>query len=255
MRHGRGRFLNSYASRQREFLTIMALTIAACANGQTSQDSSVITPLSPAMRAAMTGKSWKPGCPVSLDDLAAVEVRYFGFDNVAHTGTLVVNKRFATDVSKIFQELFAIHFPINKVSPWEIYGPDVYAEGDITVGFYCEKADDAPDEWSGHAYGIAIDINPLDNPFRDAKKGWWPKSADKFGIRDKGRGKILSGNEAFQIFARHGWAWGGFYVGEPDYMHFYKATIGGGGNPLERPYVATELKYVPGGALEAVQPK
>jgi len=244
-----------HASYRWKFTAATALALCVCASAQLSSTGPRISPLSADQRAAMTGKSWKPGCPVPLEDLSAVQVTYLGFDRATHEGTLVVHKRFAADASKIFQELYAIHFPINKVSPWENYGPDVYAEQDITVGFYCEKADDAPNEWSGHAYGLAIDINPLDNPFRDAKKGWWPKVSASIAARDDGRGKVSPNSEAFRIFARHGWAWGGFYIGEPDYMHFYKFTVGGGPNPLERPYVATELQYVPGGALEASQPK
>ncbi len=184
-----------------------------------------------------------------------LQVTYFGFDSVTHQGPLVVHKRFAEEALAIFDELYAIRFPINKIAPWEQYGPDVYAENDITVGFYCEKADDAPDEWSGHAYGVAIDINPRDNPFRNEKTGWWPKVSVALVPRDGGKGKIAPDTEAFQIFSRHGWAWGGFYVGEPDLMHFYKLTYGGSGNVLERPYVATGLQYVPGGKMEAAQPK
>jgi hypothetical protein len=233
----------------------MAFALSAYASAQTPASAPNISPLSADMRTAMTGKSWKPGCPVPLDDLAAVQVTYFGFDGLTHQGTLVVHKRFAPDAAKIFQELYEVRFPINKVSPWENYGPDVYAEQDITVGFYCERADDAPNEWSGHAYGVAIDLNPRENPFRDVKKGWWPKTSDVLAPRDGGKGKISPDTEAFRIFARYGWAWGGFYVGEPDLMHFYKFTIGGTGSPLERPYVVTGLQYVPGGAFEASQPK
>jgi hypothetical protein len=233
--------------------TLFALSL--CVNAQTTSVNPKISPLSADMRAAMTGKSWKDGCPVPLDDLAAVQVTYLGFDSLTHDGVLVVHKRFAADASAIFQELYETHFPINKVSPWENYGPDVYAEKDVTVGFYCRRADDAPTEWSGHAYGVAIDINPLENPFRNVEKGWWPKVSETLAPRDGGRGKVAPNTEAFRIFARHGWAWGGFYVGEPDYMHFYKLTIGGTGNVLERPYAATGLEYIPGGAMEAAQPK
>jgi D-alanyl-D-alanine carboxypeptidase len=236
-------------------LASLTFALSTCATAQTPPANPKIHPLTPTQRSAMTGKSWKPECPVPLDDLAAVEVTYFGFDAQTHHGTLIVHKRFASDASKIFSELYAIHFPIHKVSPWENYGPDVYAEQDITVGFYCEKADDAPDEWSGHAYGVAIDLNPLENPFRDAKKGWWPKASIPLAPRDNVKGKVFPNSPAFNVFASHGWAWGGFYVGEPDYMHFYKLTVGGSGNVLERPYAATGLQYIPGGAMEAAQPK
>ncbi|HEY3741209.1 MAG TPA: M15 family metallopeptidase [Bryobacteraceae bacterium] len=182
------------------------------------------SPLSPAARAAMTGVSWKPGCPVPLDDLVAVKVKYLGFDGSRHEGTVVVNKRFADDIVHIFADLYGIHFAIHKISPWENYGEDKYAEQDITTGYYCEKADDAPDQWSSHAYGIAVDINPLENPFRDKHKPWWPKGSAQFAIRDRGRGKVTSESGVVGIFAKYGWAWGGVEKDETDYMHFNKKT-------------------------------
>ena len=236
-------------------LVVFGLPTMVSAQTQANPNTSTISPLSTEMRTAMTGKSWKMGCPVSLDDLVVIRVPYFGFDEKPHNGDLVIHKRFAEEALEIFQGLFAIHFPITKVAPYEEYGPDVYAERDITVGFYCQKAQDSPGEWGGHAYGLAIDINPAENPFLDAKQGWWPKIAASRAPRDNARGKVSPTSEVFRVFARHGWAWGGFYVGEPDYMHFYKLTYGGTGNVLERPYAATGLQYVPGGAMEAAQPK
>jgi D-alanyl-D-alanine carboxypeptidase len=239
-------------------LTLVAATCLVTAQNSTTASphpQSRIAPLSDETKKRMTGTSWNSDCPVRLEDLSAVKVTYVGFDGATHEGEIIIHKRFANDVLAIFDELYAIRFPINKVAPWEEYGPDVYAEKDITVGYYCRKADDAPGEWSGHAYGVAIDINPLDNPFRNTKTGWWPKSSAALVPRDGGRGKISPGSDAFQIFAHHGWAWGGFYVGEPDLMHFYKETYGGTGNVLERPYVVTGFEYVPGGAMEAAQPK
>ncbi|MGO9259264.1 MAG: M15 family metallopeptidase [Bryobacteraceae bacterium] len=199
----------------------LALAISGRAMAQVAPDPNIV-PLSREVRMAMTGRSWNPCCPVPLDDLVGVSVRYIGFDGFTHDGILVVHKRVATDVSHIFAELYDIHFPINRISPWENYGPDKYAEQDITVGFYCEKADDAPGEWSSHAYGIAIDINPLENPFRMLQKPWWPKGSAVFAPRDGGRGKVSAESNAFRIFARYGWGWGGLYKGETDYMHFYK---------------------------------
>jgi hypothetical protein len=78
---------------------VAALALSACAGAQVSESAPQISPLSADMRAAMTGKSWKPGCLVPLDDLAAVQVTYLGFDGLTHNGTLVVHKRFAADAS------------------------------------------------------------------------------------------------------------------------------------------------------------
>ena len=88
-------------------------------SAQTPSGNPNISPLSAEMRAAMTGKSWKPECPVPLDDLMAVHVTYLGFDGGTHPGTLVVHKRFAAEAAQIFDELYKVRFPINKIDPWE----------------------------------------------------------------------------------------------------------------------------------------
>jgi hypothetical protein len=212
-----------------------------------------ISPLSEAAKTAMTGKAWNPGCPVRLEDLVAVTVKYVGFDGATHDGIIVIHKRFADDVSAIFKELYAIKFPIHTVSTYENYEVGKSGYSDATVGFYCRKAQDAPTEWSGHAYGAAVDINPLENPFLDAKDGWWPEGTAAMAPRDGGKGKASPSTEALRIFASHGWAWGGFYIGEPDYMHFYKLTVGAG-NPLERHYVVNRMDFLPEGGAVAATP-
>jgi hypothetical protein len=228
--------------------------LSAWASAQDKPNGPVTSPLSSETKAAMMGKSWKPECPVALDDLASVRVTYIDFDGHTQEGKLIVHKRIADDTSKLFQELYSIRFPIHKVAPWEDYGPDVYAQQNITVGYYCEKADDAPTEWSSHAYGMAIDINPLLNPFLDLHHQWWPKIAAQNVARDSGQGKVSAQTEVFRIFTRHGWAWGGFDAGVPDYMHFNKVAVGDGAK-MDRPYIVTGLQYIPNGATEAAQPK
>jgi hypothetical protein len=245
--------------RKRRLKSITTITISfpsVSAMGQSNQVEPKVRLLANAERAAMTGKSWSPGCPVPLDDLRSVRVRYYGFDRLTHEGKLAIHRRFAEEASAIFEELYELRFLINKIDPYENYevgGGN--AANNVTVGFYCRKAQDAPGEWSGHAYGIAVDLNPFDNPFHDAKECWWPKGTRSRSERDDATGKVSPNSEAFRIFARHGWAWGGFYAGEPDYIHFYKTTVGGAGKVLERPYVATGLEYVPDGAAAAGKAK
>jgi hypothetical protein len=70
--------------------TFIASALAA-SGPAAAADLSSVSPLSPETRAAMTGKSWHVGCPVALNDLAAVQVTYFGFDHGTHTGTIVVH--------------------------------------------------------------------------------------------------------------------------------------------------------------------
>jgi hypothetical protein len=240
-------------SRMLKFIAV-ALWAPLCLSAQTKSPQPAISPLSAGMKATMTGKSWKQGCPVSLDDLALVRVKYLGFDGLAHEGKLVVHQRIADDVVSVFDDLFKARFPIQKIGFWDDYGGGVYAEQNITVGFYCEKADDAPTEWSSHAYGMAIDINPFLNPFLDLQHKWWPLAAVSNVPRDRTRGKVSTESAVFAIFTRHGWAWGGFDAGVPDYMHFAKVTVGDGAK-MDRAYIVTGLKYVPNGATERAQPK
>lgn len=203
-----------------------------------------IQSLSAPTQRAMVGRSWTAECPVPLADLVAVSVKYMGFDGAAHDGTIVIHKRFAADVADIFRDLYTIKFPIRNISTYENYEVGKSAYADATVGFYCRRAQDAPNEWSGHAYGAAMDINPLENPFLDPKDGWWPETASSNAARDDGQGKISARTKVLSIFARHGWAWGGFYDGGPDYMHFYKLTVGKG-SPLERHYVVNAMDFLP----------
>ncbi|MFQ8433549.1 M15 family metallopeptidase [Amaricoccus sp. W119] len=216
------------------------LLAGACWNSAAADE---IAPLSPEARAAMRGSSWSAGCPVSLDDLAAVEVRFIGFDGEEHGGTIVVHEQLAREVAAIFEQLRAAKFPIGTVAPWEQYGARVYAEKNVTTGFYCETAQDDPGEWSSHAYGYAIDVNPLLNPFHDPSSGWWPSPAAANAPRDDAPGKISPGSAAFAIFAAHGWAWGGFETGDVDYMHFIKVTYGSEAAYPDRPYAAESLEY------------
>lgn len=224
----------------------LAAAIAAVVVGPAgAAEPGAIAPLSPEMRAAMTGKSWQEDCPVGLDDLAAVTVAYVDFAGAEQIGVVVIHKQLAADIADIFGQLHAAGFPMAVVAPWEEYGPDVYAEKNVTTGFYCEKAQDDPGEWSSHAYGYAVDINPLLNPFRDPKEGWWPAGAGGEAARDGAPGKIAAGSTAFDILAEHGWAWGGFEEPDVDYMHFIKVAYGADVGYPDRPYAATRLEYRP----------
>jgi len=229
--------------RKRRAIVALALVYAMAAAAAPSAHAAQISPLAPAIRRAMTGVAWHPGCPVPLDDLRAVRIRYFGFDARTHAGTLVVHRRFAASAAAVFADLYALRFPIERVAGWEAYGPDRYAEQNVTVGFYCEKADDAPTEWSSHAYGMAIDINPRLNPFRNPGRPWWPRNAGPHA-RTRAPGTIWAGGPAFLAFARHGWKWGGFDPVAVDYMHFSKVTVGSG-DPTRRHYEVTRFDYTP----------
>ena len=127
---------------------------------------SSVRPISPAVRARM-GTTWKPGCPVGLADLRYVTVSFRGFDGRAHTGELVVHRRVAAEVVSVFARLYRARFPIEEMRL--VTGADLTArptgDGNNTAAFVCRAARQQT-RWSAHAYGLAIDVDPFQNPYR-----------------------------------------------------------------------------------------
>ncbi len=178
--------------------------------------------LSPAQRKAMTPSVWRPGCPVALSGLRRVTITYVGFDGRAHRGALVVNRSVAAPVARAFGELYAARFAIRRMVPIEAYGGDDFRsiEADNTSAFNCRPATGSS-HWSEHAYGRAIDLDPLENPY--VSGGRTSHTASRPYL-DRGRvagrpGVITEGGVVTRAFARIGWGWGGRWSGTRDYQH------------------------------------
>jgi hypothetical protein len=181
-----------------------------------------IAVLSPAQRRAMTPRVWRPGCPVALSDLRRVTLTYVGFDGRAHQGALIVNRAVAAPVARAFGDLYAARFPIRRMLPIEAYGGSDFAsiEADNTSAFNCRSATGST-HWSEHAYGEAIDIDPIENPYVDNGTTSHPASrpyADRARVRTR-PGVIADGGVVTRAFARIGWGWGGRWSGPRDYQH------------------------------------
>jgi len=178
--------------------------------------------LSPAQRRAMTPKVWRPGCPVGLDDLRRVTITYVGFDGRSHRGALVVNRTVAAPVARAFGQLYAARFPIRRMLPIEAYGGDDFRsiEADNTSAFNCRSATGSS-HWSEHAYGRAIDLDPLENPYVSGGRTSHAASRpylDRAAVARR-RGVITAGGVVTRAFARIGWGWGGSWSGTRDYQH------------------------------------
>jgi hypothetical protein len=178
--------------------------------------------LSPAQRRAMTPKVWRPGCPVGLADLRRVTITYVGFDGQSHQGALVVNRTVAAPVARAFGELYAARFRIRRMVPIEAYGGDDFRsiEADNTSAFNCRSATGSS-HWSEHAYGRAIDLDPLENPYVSGGQTSHAASRpylDRAGVA-RLPGVITAGGVVTNAFARIGWGWGGSWNGTRDYQH------------------------------------
>ena len=181
----------------------------------------VIAPISAALAQRMTGVSWRPSCPVGLSDLRSVKVTFWGFDATSHTGTLVVHRRVAAQVVRVMGRLYATRFPIRRMVPVDVYGGDDFRsiEADNTSAFNCRAATGGS-RWSEHAYGRAIDLNPLENPY--VSGGSTSHSASRRYLDRSLRlpGMVHAGDAAVRAFAAEGWGWGGVWSGVRDYQHF-----------------------------------
>ncbi len=115
----------------------------------------------------MTGRSWRLGCPVGLDDLRLLTVSYWGFDGQPHAGNLVVHRDHAAALLAAFHSLFDQHFPIERIQLVDDFGADDAASmaANNTSAFNCRAIDGHPGVWSEHSYGWAVDINPVQNPW------------------------------------------------------------------------------------------
>jgi hypothetical protein len=181
-----------------------------------------ISELSPELRGRMSGSSWRAGCPVGLDDLRLVRVTHRTFEGKARRGNLVVHRWFAREIVRVFRKLYEERFPIRRMVLVDRYGADDMRsmKADNTSAFNCRYRNGVCCRWSMHAYGKAIDINPVENPY----VGSWgvsPPNGARYRDRTpKRRGMISHGDAVWKAFRRIGWEWGGDWGWPIDYQHF-----------------------------------
>ncbi len=175
------------------------------------------------VRRADLSSSWRPGCPVSPERLRRLRLSYWGFDGRRHLGDLVVRDRVAQDVVSVFRVLYRERFPLRRLEPVDRYRGDDDASiaADNTSGFNCRGAVSAgARHWSMHAYGEAIDVNPVENPYVLGGRVA-PPAGRRFLDRSRSRaGMAVAGGVLVHAFDSIGWGWGGRWSGSQDYQHF-----------------------------------
>jgi hypothetical protein len=177
--------------------------------------------ISPVPLAILARSTWQPDCPVAVDDLRYLTMSFWGFDDRAHTGEMIVNSTVATAVTKAFGELYARHFPIEAMqvtTPAELTVPPT-GDGNNTSAFVCRPTR-GQTTWSAHAYGLAVDLNPFCNPYINGNLVI-PALASAYLDRTNHRpGMVLPGDRTVGAFAAIGWSWGGSWNVPKDWMHF-----------------------------------
>ena len=171
---------------------------------------------------------WHRGCPVALSGLRVLTVTHRGFDGKDHRGQLIVNAGAAKPLQGVFRRLHQLRFPIRHMRIADYYGPKRGRprDGDVTQSFECRQAVPSPctggtgtGTWSMHAYGLAVDLNPRENPYVGCGQSRDPTAQ---AYRDRSRRRRgMVGGRTVRAFGAAGWGWGGSWTGDTkDYMHF-----------------------------------
>src|SRR5829696_697467 len=207
-------------------LVLLALVASQASQAAVERYRYAIQPLSKPLRAQLTPRFWRSGCPVQLWNLRLLSVSHWGFDNEVHTGQLIVRHDVAAPLARVFRRLYELRFPIRHMRFSDAYGPPRSrpADGDISGSFECRKAVPSPcgtgtGNWSNHAYGKAVDLNPVENPYVGCGATRNAKSRPYLNRSRLRPGMVTPA--VVSAFRSIGWGWGGSWAGNTkDYMHF-----------------------------------
>ena len=207
-------------------LRLLALPLAVVA--LQAYESSVRELPAPLEASLEKTNSWHAGCPAGLSDLRLLTVTHWDWEGRPRTGQLVVHEDVAQSLRQVFKRLYQLRFPIRHMRLADMYGPRRARpeDGDITGSFRCRQSVPSPcvggnasGRWSNHAYGYAIDINPVENPYVGCGQ-----TRDPTSVRYMDRSRLRKGMvtpAVVRAFRSIGWGWGGDWSGETkDYMHF-----------------------------------
>jgi hypothetical protein len=153
-----------------------------------------------------------------LDNQVLIDVVYYGFDGQIHRGQLVADARVAGDLQEVFMLMLDIRFPLESVVPIsQLDWDDFESMRQNNTSAFNYRNVPFSDRLSRHAYGLAIDINPVQNPYYTGLQVF-PEGA----VYDTTTsGTLYDGHPVVHIFRTLGWRWGGDWR-EKDYQHFDK---------------------------------
>lgn len=171
------------------------------------------------------GKSYKDNCTVSLACLRYIQLSHYGFDGLIHTGELIVNTSIEDEIICIFKELFAMQYCIEKLRLVDDYdADDLLSMADNNSSCFNYRTIEGSDKLSNHSKGLAIDINPLYNPYVRTIHGSisiLPGNGVPYADRSLDCPYYIhKGDACYRIFKKYGFSWGGEWTTSKDYQHF-----------------------------------
>ena len=202
------------------------LCITLSMQGQNSSEGFSSEPIPDAVWQKMQGKSYVSNPYISRKDLRYLRVLHWDYDDQPHQGELVCNRLIADKLLAIFRELYQAHYPIQRIRLADEYDAnDELQMRDNNTSCFCYRNVSGSKNLSKHARGLAIDINPLYNPYiryrKDGSQIIEPANAKPYANRSKQyRYKIEKGDLCHQLFLKHGFTWGGSWRTMKDYQHF-----------------------------------
>lgn len=173
----------------------------------------------------MQGKSYKKDCPIPRKDLRYLHILHKTLDGGTAEGELVCHKIIADDLLEIFKELYDKNYPIERMKLVDDYDADDEASmTDNNSSCFNYRTISNSSKISKHGLGIAVDINPLYNPYTKKVKGKRtvePAAGEPYLDRDGDFPyKIDEDDLCYQLFTDHGFSWGGAWNSCKDYQHF-----------------------------------
>jgi poly-gamma-glutamate synthesis protein (capsule biosynthesis protein) len=168
----------------------------------------------------------RAACPVALKDLRYLRMSFVRFNGKTGTGEMVVHEDQANAVVGVFRRLYDAQWPIRRMRLVDDYqgDDDLSMSADNTSAYNCRLVGGGT-EWSEHAYGRAIDLNPVENPYVTDSAVVPPEGRqfariDRSADADVPRGAIRADDVVVAAFARIGWEWGAEWSSSSDYQHF-----------------------------------
>lgn len=185
-------------------------------------------PIPDAVFSRMKGKSFKNDCTVERGDLRYLTVLICDGNGLTARGEMVCNREIARDLLEIFYDLYQAKYPIDRMELIDNFDADDVSsmEANNSSCFNFRRIAGRK-KLSKHALGMAVDINPLYNPWvrrnKDGSLNVSPESGRRYADRRKDfKYKIDKSDLAYRLFLVHGFQWGGAWNSSKDYQHFEK---------------------------------
>jgi hypothetical protein len=204
-------------------LVSIALVAVAAPPAQPSNGFySDVSRISPRLKRYMTGNSWHRGCPIPIRRLRLIRVSFHGFHGDRRIGKLVANRDAVRALVRALRSMYRNGFRIRRMRLVDRYGGSDRRSmrADNTSAFNCRRVAGTT-RWSEHAYGRAIDINPVENPYVGSDGSVSPRRGLPYADRSRhAKGMIHARDATVRAFRRVGWGWGGYWRSAKDYQHF-----------------------------------